>query len=442
MTGSVKGIKERIMLIAKRPKMARYTVMLLIVLVMVMIGCTYCGVKETDVGAGKKEESTESVDESTTEALITGETTTEEIVVSTEQPQIELSYQVEHSSTINYKDNDWDKHFVLFTSREDLDKLSGVDQRLNEKYSDEWFETHSFILFDSGHCSCCFVDLNRVEYEDGCLTISLNLVKTRQEDLYKEKGKDYVRGSGGNNHHADYIPFCFLIEFDKNGEEMLGLLEKVVGKVRDYPSSSWHEVELRLREPEPPVLELDEVPFIAKYRWSEKEKYRFVSEYQYGHEKWGNKVLVSSTFGGLQLCLLATKTEELRGPGEFGTFSNKVNIYTMFSLNPSYGCEVQKVSIEDDTVRIYADVVHKQWEELTEAERAEITSDKVDFSDETDENKYEMYLAIDSEHTKEYLELMRAVNKGVLILRNAMSGQTVEMELEFFSLIDKWYIPY
>ena len=47
MTGSVKGIKERIMLIANRPKMARYTVMLLIVLVMVMIGCTYCGV-DTD----------------------------------------------------------------------------------------------------------------------------------------------------------------------------------------------------------------------------------------------------------------------------------------------------------------------------------------------------------------------------------------------------------
>jgi len=97
MTGSVKGIKERIMLIANRPKMARYTVMLLIVLVMVMIGCTYCGVKETDVGAGKKEESTESVehvsesvDESTTEAVETEASTEEPIEETTEAVSEEL----------------------------------------------------------------------------------------------------------------------------------------------------------------------------------------------------------------------------------------------------------------------------------------------------------------------------------------------------------------
>ncbi len=98
MTGSVKGIKERIMLIANRPKMARYTVMLLIVLVMVMIGCTYCGVKETDVGAGGKEESTESaehvsesVDESTTEAV--------ETEVSTEMPTEETTEAVSEEVT-------------------------------------------------------------------------------------------------------------------------------------------------------------------------------------------------------------------------------------------------------------------------------------------------------------------------------------------------------
>lgn len=97
MTGSVKGIKERIMLIANRPKMARYTVMLLIVLVMVMVGCTYCGVKETDVGAGKKEESTESVehvsesvDESTTEAVETEASTEEPIEETTEAVSEEL----------------------------------------------------------------------------------------------------------------------------------------------------------------------------------------------------------------------------------------------------------------------------------------------------------------------------------------------------------------
>jgi len=85
------------MLIANRPKMARYTVMLLIVLVMVMIGCTYCGVKETDVGAGKKEESTESVehvsesvDESTTEAVETEASTEEPIEETTEAVSEEL----------------------------------------------------------------------------------------------------------------------------------------------------------------------------------------------------------------------------------------------------------------------------------------------------------------------------------------------------------------
>ncbi len=92
MTGSVKGIKERIMLIANRPKMARYTVMILIILVMVMIGCTYCGVKEPADGANLTEESTESADEDTTEEATTAEPTAEEPATAeptTEEPATE-----------------------------------------------------------------------------------------------------------------------------------------------------------------------------------------------------------------------------------------------------------------------------------------------------------------------------------------------------------------
>ena len=88
MTGSVKGIKERIMLIANRPKMARYTVMILIVLVVGLIGCTYCGEKETDTGLGQTEESTEreeSVSESGGEE--TEEPTTKD--VSTEERSLQ-----------------------------------------------------------------------------------------------------------------------------------------------------------------------------------------------------------------------------------------------------------------------------------------------------------------------------------------------------------------
>lgn len=76
MTGSAKGIKERIMLIANRPKMAKYTVMILIVLVVGLIGCTYCGVKDSTSGADQNEESSEGVNEPSSE--VPGEEVTSE----------------------------------------------------------------------------------------------------------------------------------------------------------------------------------------------------------------------------------------------------------------------------------------------------------------------------------------------------------------------------
>jgi len=378
----------------------------------------------------------------TTIAPTTAEITTEEIVESTEQAEA-FSYQIEYGGSIDYKDSD--KYFALFTSPEDMDKLDGVSQKMKEKYDEKWFETHSFAFIWLGYYgSCCFADVNWVQFEEGCLTVAINFVQKNQEDRYKEKGKDYQLGEGGNHHNEDAFSSCFIIEFDKNGEEMLGLLEKLIVKERDWPSRDYlHVNEIPLREPEPPVLELEDIPFIAGYRWTEKGKYKYANEYLYGYEKWGDKMVVSSTMSQLRLCFDATDSEELREKGGFISRRWKsAAIYTMLGLKPSYDCEVKKVSIEDETLKVYADAVHKHWDQLTEAEQAEITSGKVSFLNETDENKYEMYLAIKTEYREEYVELMKALKKGVLVLRDVMSGKTTEMELEFFSLIDKEYLPY
>ena len=362
----------------------------------------------------------------TTIAPTTAEITTEESVESTEQTEA-FSYQIEYGDSIYYKD--WRKHyFALFTSPEDMDILDDVSQEMKEKYDEKWFKTHSFAFISLGHGSCCFADVNWIQFEEGCLTVAINFVDKNQEDRYKEKGKDYQLGEGGSYHdEAACTPYAIL-EFDKNGEEMLGLLEKLIVKVRDWPSRDYLvESEIPLREPEP--------PFIAGYRWIEKGKYKYANEYLYGYEKWGDKMVVSSTMSRLRLCFDATDSEELREKGGFISRRwNSAAIYTMLGLKPSYDCEVKKVSIEDETLRVYADVVHKHWDQLTEAEQDEITSGKVSFLNETDENKYEMYLAIKTEYREEYVELMKTLKKGVLELRDVKSGNITEMELEFFSL--------
>lgn len=103
MTGSVKGIKERIMLIANRPKMARYTVMILIVLVVGLIGCTYCGKKETDTRAGQvggniegEEPVSESADEGTEESV---EDSSEEVSAEESSEELTKESTTEEPST-------------------------------------------------------------------------------------------------------------------------------------------------------------------------------------------------------------------------------------------------------------------------------------------------------------------------------------------------------
>ncbi|MBQ9766205.1 MAG: leucine-rich repeat protein [Lachnospiraceae bacterium] len=72
MTGSKKSIKERIMLIAKKPKMALYTFIAVMMIVVAAVGCTFTGADDkptipsvSDNTSGEKE-STPSVEEPTT----------------------------------------------------------------------------------------------------------------------------------------------------------------------------------------------------------------------------------------------------------------------------------------------------------------------------------------------------------------------------------------
>ena len=48
MTGSGKSIKERIALIVKKPKMALYTLIAVVVIVAIVVGCTFTGARKTD----------------------------------------------------------------------------------------------------------------------------------------------------------------------------------------------------------------------------------------------------------------------------------------------------------------------------------------------------------------------------------------------------------
>ena len=62
MTGSAKGLKQRIHMIVKRPKMAVYALICLILVASVTIGCTFTGGKKPDKQTGDPMETTESTE--------------------------------------------------------------------------------------------------------------------------------------------------------------------------------------------------------------------------------------------------------------------------------------------------------------------------------------------------------------------------------------------
>ena len=83
MTGSKKSIKERIVLIAKKPKMAIYTLVAVLVIAAVAVGCTFTGAGGDESASQSSEENQNDENETTTGEE---EATTEEEPTTEEQP--------------------------------------------------------------------------------------------------------------------------------------------------------------------------------------------------------------------------------------------------------------------------------------------------------------------------------------------------------------------
>ena len=86
MTGSGKSIKERIVLIARKPHMAIYTLVVVVLVAAIAVGCTFTGAKEPP--ASSAEETTSSEDETTSSE---DETTSSEDEPVATLPVLELS---------------------------------------------------------------------------------------------------------------------------------------------------------------------------------------------------------------------------------------------------------------------------------------------------------------------------------------------------------------
>lgn len=357
---------------------------------------------------------------------------------STEQTQaLELNYQVVPGFSVEFKDSG--KSFALFTSREDVDKLEGVNPQLYEKYNDDWFKTHSFILVTMGHGSCCYADLCQIEQIGNGLIISVNRVKNGQDD-YLEKGKEYEDPEfrGTHTHLDDYCVSNFFIEFDQSGEEMLQWLETVTYRFRDYPSSWWREGELSLREPEHPPLNLTAIPFLAQYVKAEKEKYVEYEENKTTYKKWGNKVVIAPQSESLIPCFSLTQSSGADALGEEleAEMGARPIIYAMIGLNPSYQCEVYKVSISTgNKLMIYMYAEHENWDNLTKAEQDAITWGESACGSDSDTHKYEIFLGIDSEYGAEYVELMKTLDGCVLVVTNKHNKQRTKIEMEYFTTL-------
>ena len=410
---------------------------LLIILTLILSSCgSYSDMDvQTSTSDGVGNESTLEAGQTSEEDTVAYEKDT---AASTEQTQApELNYQVVLGFAAEFKDSG--KNFALFTSREDVDKLEGVDPQLYEKYNDDWFKTHSFILVTMGHGSCCYADLCRIEQVGNDLIISVNKVDKDQDD-YQERGKEYEDPEfrGTHTHSADYCVSNFFIEFDQSGEEMLQWLETVTYRFRDYPSSWWRETELSLKEPEHPPLNLTAIPFLAQYVKAEKEKYVEYEEHKTTYEKWGNKVVTAPQSKSRVPCISLTQSggadalwEEL--DAEMGA---RPIIYAMIGLNQSYQCEVYNVSISTgNKLMIYMYAEHGNWDKLTEAEQDAITRGESACGIGSDTHKYEIFLGIDSEYGSEYVELMKTLDGCVLVVTDKHNKQRTKIEVEYFTTL-------
>ncbi len=130
MTGSKKSIKERIVLIAKKPKMAIYTLIAVVMVVAAAVGCTFTG---ADKGGDTTQESTGTVEGDEQESTTPEEPTTDEQPTTTKTYGGDADYRWRiEGDTITFTGSgtiskgDWCdkefKHVVILSSIEAIEE--------------------------------------------------------------------------------------------------------------------------------------------------------------------------------------------------------------------------------------------------------------------------------------------------------------------------------
>ncbi|MBE5948270.1 MAG: hypothetical protein E7261_04490 [Lachnospiraceae bacterium] len=133
MTGSKKSIKERIVLIAKKPKMALYTLVAVVVIAVIAVGCTFTGAGKDNTTVSQGDE----VDSGDEQETTTGE---EQPTTTEEQP---TSSGDEKETTGNTEEtNDKENSLGTFTWRVEGDTIiiSGTGTLTEGKWYKEEFK--------------------------------------------------------------------------------------------------------------------------------------------------------------------------------------------------------------------------------------------------------------------------------------------------------------
>lgn len=86
MNSGKSGLKERIMLIARKPKMAVYTLAAVVLIAAISVGCTFTGAKTSDNGSGARGEVLDSNGEILLSKDLENETTPNETIETTQTP--------------------------------------------------------------------------------------------------------------------------------------------------------------------------------------------------------------------------------------------------------------------------------------------------------------------------------------------------------------------
>ena len=171
-------------------------------------------------------------------ALTTVEITTEETPESTEQTEnfaFEVLYSINERSSVKEEDRS-----VLITNRAEFVESVFLSQQLSEKYTESWFETHALICLEAGGNSCDRAALNRIEIDEGMMTIYIDIIHSSEEGFYEKLGKDYeIQDPGTDNCNLAVGSTVIILEIDKDDEALVKSLKTVMRKVRYWPSFEW-----------------------------------------------------------------------------------------------------------------------------------------------------------------------------------------------------------